>query len=94
MAPPGQQSQGRRGVTKMPIASKHVSAEDVDDYSDEIDLPGPNAEQRARMRAGPRIGKPAKPDFKSEEYAKSVFKKFNAKPKSDESPRKSDEDEE
>lgn len=69
----------------MTITSKRTSADDADDFSDEIDLPGPDAEQRARMRAGPRNGKPAKPDFADDAYAASVYSKFNAKPKSDES---------
>ncbi len=73
----------------MPIASKHVSAEDVDDYSDEIDLPGPDAEQRARMRAGPRDKRKPEPDFKDEAFAASVYQRFNSRPKpEDESPKR------
>ena len=72
----------------MPITSKKLSADDADDYSDEIDLPGPDAEQRARMRAGPRDKRKPEPDFKDEGFAASVYSKFNAKPKSDESPKR------
>jgi hypothetical protein len=78
----------------MPITSKHLSADDADEFTDELDLPGPDAEQKARMRAGPRNGKPAKPDFKDEAFAKDVYSKFNAKPKpEDESPKREADDE-
>jgi hypothetical protein len=72
----------------MPITSKRTSAEDADNYDDEImtDVK-PDAEQRARMRAGPRDRKP-EPDFKDEGFAASVYQKFNSKPKSDESPKR------
>lgn len=71
----------------MPITSKRTSAEDADNYDDEIDLPGPDAEQRARMRAGPRDKRKPEPDFKDEAFANDVYSRFNAKNPSDESRR-------
>ncbi len=72
----------------MPITSKRMS--DPEDLGEEImkDV-GPDAEQRARMRAGPRDKRKPEPDFKDEAFAASVYQRFNSRPKpEDESPKR------